>query len=123
MPAARAGARDDEPSVAAAAEGVGEYRASRFVVRRTLAFCYCGAFLSLAAQAEGLFGCDGPWPAKAGSVLARLPGGLPASAALTAAGLLGGAVSGAAFVAPQALERKSTPQGRSDRRPRSDCCF
>lgn len=84
------------------------FHISGFVFRRALALAYCAAFLSLIAQADGLFGCDGAFPPKAGHLLARLPYDIPPSIALVAVSLLGAFLAGAALLAAVPCERNAT---------------
>lgn len=78
-----------------------QYHVSAFIFRRTLALGYCSAFLSLLAQAPGLFGCDGVFPPKKGQWLARLGG----VAVLVGLASLGTLVAGAALAALGHCER------------------
>lgn len=78
---------------------------SGFVARRILAAAYFAAFLSLAAQAEGLFGCDGVFPPKASGWLATLPEFVPPGLALTAVALSGAALAGLVLLAAAPVEQ------------------
>jgi len=78
-----------------------QYHISAFIFRRILALGYCSAFLSLLAQAPGLFGCDGAFPPKKGQLLARL-GGLAILIGLASLGVL---IAGAALAALGHCER------------------
>jgi len=85
-------------------EGDGFSTVSGFVVRRALALCYCSAFLSLIAQVDGLFGCEGVSPPKAKGFFSSLPyGGTPVILMLTS--VAGSLLSGVTFIGVKFCER------------------
>jgi len=89
------------PVVAAMPKQSEQYHVSAFVFRRTLALGYCSAFLSLLAQAPGLFGCDGAFPPRKEQWLARFGG----VAIIIGLASLGALVAGAAVAALGYCER------------------
>jgi len=86
------------------------YNISRFLFSRTLAFTYCAAFLSLAAQADGLFGCQGAFPPSPEHALSKIsaPLGVPPVSILQILALAGAILAGAGIVAVGPCEKHAS---------------
>mmetsp|Transcript_68342 Transcript_68342/g.177524 ORF Transcript_68342/g.177524 Transcript_68342/m.177524 type:complete len:667 (-) Transcript_68342:83-2083(-) len=85
--------------------GVGEFEMSCFVTRRLLAMIYCVAFLSLAAQAEGLFGCSGAFPPMPNDTIAMLADVVPPGVVVAVPALFGAVLAGSLVIAVEFCER------------------